>query len=389
VSLVEASGEWSHTVTFNANYTDGPAPQTRIVTNPATSVGTLPQAPTRSNYSFKAWNTKANGSGDEFTGTTPVTANITVYAQWQAVVNAGAPAISVQPRGATYFMKAAAAALSIQAASPDGGTLSYQWHSAVTGGTWTAIAGATGASYTPSTDRHGSVSYYVRVTNTNNNVTGSKTAGASSSPAIVVVNVGAPVISGQPQNASYHINGTAAALSVTAESPDGGTLSYQWHSAAAGGTWTAIAGASGASYTPPTSQTGSISYYAQITNTNSNGSGTPTAQANSSRATITVSRSGGGLVIVPLVDEDNLINNVEGILDPSRSSGESFSLEAKDDLTALQWSVNNVPIPAPRGTAKSIVINAVDYPTGHYTLSLYAERDEVPYSLNITFIVEN
>lgn len=39
--------------------------------------------PTRSGYTFKGWNTKADGSGDAFTATTDVTDNMTVYAQWK------------------------------------------------------------------------------------------------------------------------------------------------------------------------------------------------------------------------------------------------------------------------------------------------------------------
>jgi uncharacterized repeat protein (TIGR02543 family) len=58
-------------------------------TPPTVTVGALPTSPTRLFYVFTSWNTKANGSGDTFTagptGTgTPVTADITVYAQWSA-----------------------------------------------------------------------------------------------------------------------------------------------------------------------------------------------------------------------------------------------------------------------------------------------------------------
>jgi uncharacterized repeat protein (TIGR02543 family) len=52
------------------------------VIEPATTVETLPTAPVREGYIFTGWNTKANGFGIEFTETTTVTANITVYAQW-------------------------------------------------------------------------------------------------------------------------------------------------------------------------------------------------------------------------------------------------------------------------------------------------------------------
>jgi uncharacterized repeat protein (TIGR02543 family) len=44
-------------------------------------VGTLP-AVTRSGYTFDGWNTVQDGSGSAFTGSTTVTGDITVYAQW-------------------------------------------------------------------------------------------------------------------------------------------------------------------------------------------------------------------------------------------------------------------------------------------------------------------
>jgi uncharacterized repeat protein (TIGR02543 family) len=73
---------WSYTVTFDKNGGDADAsPKTMTVANPATTVGELPTAPTRSGYAFTGWNTKANGSGDNFTASTAVTSNITVYAQ--------------------------------------------------------------------------------------------------------------------------------------------------------------------------------------------------------------------------------------------------------------------------------------------------------------------
>ena len=41
--------------------------------------------PTKAGHSFIGWNTQADGTGDEFTGDTPVTGDITVYAQWEEI----------------------------------------------------------------------------------------------------------------------------------------------------------------------------------------------------------------------------------------------------------------------------------------------------------------
>ena len=77
----------TYTVTFNKNNSDTSSteanPQTKVVIYPATNVGSLPTAPMRTNYGFAGWNTQADGSGMSFTATTPITADITVYAQWK------------------------------------------------------------------------------------------------------------------------------------------------------------------------------------------------------------------------------------------------------------------------------------------------------------------
>jgi uncharacterized repeat protein (TIGR02543 family) len=78
--------KWICTVTFN---TDGgsPAAQTRTV-NSGGAVGTsnMPSEPTRSGNTFGGWYTATGGNGTQFTASTPVTANITVYAKWICMV---------------------------------------------------------------------------------------------------------------------------------------------------------------------------------------------------------------------------------------------------------------------------------------------------------------
>jgi uncharacterized repeat protein (TIGR02543 family) len=77
----------TYTVTFDKNSGDTEAnPAFITVSSPATTVGTLPAPPSRSGYTFIGWNTVSGGSGTAFTETTPVTVDITVYAQWQPVL---------------------------------------------------------------------------------------------------------------------------------------------------------------------------------------------------------------------------------------------------------------------------------------------------------------
>ena len=84
-------------VTFNRNHTDASGfteadPASIAVYPPATTVGMLPIPPTRAMtstaaHNFTGWNTAANGFGDPFDETTPITGNITVYAQWDTIEN--------------------------------------------------------------------------------------------------------------------------------------------------------------------------------------------------------------------------------------------------------------------------------------------------------------
>jgi uncharacterized repeat protein (TIGR02543 family) len=285
--------EWSYTVAFDNNYAGGGEPVVKEVANPATTVDSLPAAPARSGYTFSGWNTRQNGAGSVFIASTPVVANISVYAQWTVVVNAQTPRITAQPRSAAYLAGQAATPLSVAATSPDGGELSYQWHSRASGDDpWTAISGATTAIYTPPTAEAGAVSYYVEAVNTRNDVNGTKTAAANSATAtitVTVINAQAPNITAQPRDAAYNVGQTATALTVTAASRDGGELSYQWHSRASGDDpWTAISGATGTSHTPSTAAAGIVSYYVEVVNTNNSLSGVKTAAADSATATITV-----------------------------------------------------------------------------------------------------
>jgi uncharacterized repeat protein (TIGR02543 family) len=74
---------YTYTVTFDSQQATAEANPTSVtVTSPATTVGTLPTAPTRSGYIFGGWYTKTAGYGTAFTASTIVTTDITVYAKW-------------------------------------------------------------------------------------------------------------------------------------------------------------------------------------------------------------------------------------------------------------------------------------------------------------------
>jgi len=77
-----------YTVTYDSQGAATPAdPGTMTVTSPITTVGTLPTEPAKTGYIFRGWFTETEGSGNEFTITTEVTADITVYANWTLFID--------------------------------------------------------------------------------------------------------------------------------------------------------------------------------------------------------------------------------------------------------------------------------------------------------------
>jgi len=122
------------------------------------------------------------------------------------------------------------------------GNLSYQWFTFNTitdylNGQITAIPNATSAQYTPANlnNTAGAKNYfYVEVTNTNNRVTsGEKSAAIQSNVATISFGeTGAPalpVITRQPNNAQARFGRSLNPLSIRAEAPSTGVLTYLWH----------------------------------------------------------------------------------------------------------------------------------------------------------------
>ncbi|WP_232231461.1 immunoglobulin-like domain-containing protein [Paenibacillus sp. HW567] len=79
-----------YSVSFDKNGGDTEADPAKVTVAEGKSIGTLPALPTYKDYLFTGWNTAADGSGTAFTAATPVTANLTVYAQWKKVEKTGA-----------------------------------------------------------------------------------------------------------------------------------------------------------------------------------------------------------------------------------------------------------------------------------------------------------
>lgn len=98
----------------------------------------------------------------------------------------------------------------------------------------------------------------------------SSTYTAITSPALKVnvIDVAAPVITKDlPKTAEYKVGETPEALTVEANSPDGGTLSYQWYKSTDGKTFTKINGETKNSYVPDTTAAGKTYYKVTVVNT--------------------------------------------------------------------------------------------------------------------------
>lgn len=135
--------------------------------------------------------------------------NVIVIVLKEVGVDAATPLITKQPEGKTENFAAGGTKditkeLMVEASVSDGGALTYQWYSntssSTTGGT--RIEGATSASYKASVPAGETKYFYCIVTNTNNNVSGNKTASVTSNVAILAS------IEGSLESITARYNGT-------------------------------------------------------------------------------------------------------------------------------------------------------------------------------------
>ncbi|WP_430929025.1 PKD domain-containing protein, partial [Polaribacter marinivivus] len=144
-----------------------------------------------------------------------------------------------------------------------GGTASaknYQWFINTNNNTTSgnAISGANAPTYSPETSTIGTFYYYVVVSQPESDCT------VVSDVSALTVNP-SPIITTQPISSEVCLDGTATTLEV-AYTNGTGTPSYQWFSNTIDDktTGTAIAGATSATYDPPTNSVGTTYYYAEI-----------------------------------------------------------------------------------------------------------------------------
>jgi large repetitive protein len=124
------------------------------------------------------------------------------------------------------------------------GVITYQWQSSPDGSTWTNIAGATAATYVPSSTVAGVTQYHVIITSTG---TGCDPITSASSTVTVTPK---PTVTAAVSTTTICVGG-AVQLNAT---PAGGsgTCTIQWqNSTTAGATWNDIPGENGTTYTTP------------------------------------------------------------------------------------------------------------------------------------------
>ena len=199
---------------------------------------------------------------------TAITLNVTVSAP------AGSPTITTQPASVTVSAPARGTFTVVATGSP---APTYQWYIAAPGSnSFAAIGGANSASYTSGTTTlaNNGLRYECVVRNSVGSIT--------SNPATltVIAATAAPTITSQPANAAVIQPATATFTVVASGNP---TPTYQWMQETPGATsYTAIGGATSASYTTPTTTLASSGTKYECVVTNSLGSVTSNA------ATLTV-----------------------------------------------------------------------------------------------------
>jgi formylglycine-generating enzyme required for sulfatase activity len=196
--------------------------------------------------------------------------NVFVY----KAANAYPPVVSEQPRGAAYHDGAPAVAMRVTVDAPkDGGTIKYQWYSNKNDENFGGdqISGGTSSSFKPSTSTGGTTYYYVMITNYKEGIPSDLITSIPSEAVRIYVGNDAepPEITQQPEGDTVPLNSITLTLTVKAEVNDGGTLTYQWYSNTVDDyDGTEIPGATSKTYTPPTTNYGTIYYYVIVTNTN-------------------------------------------------------------------------------------------------------------------------
>ena len=153
-----------------------------------------------------------------------------------------APSFTTQPQSQTV---AAGASVMFTAAATGTPTPTYQWERSADGTTWTAISGATSATYSFTTQASDTgTQFRVKATN-------SVSTATSSAAKLTVTSTQAPSFTTQPQSQTV---AAGASVTFTAAATGSPTPTYQWEQSTGGATWNPLIGATGDSCTLQTGE---------------------------------------------------------------------------------------------------------------------------------------
>jgi hypothetical protein len=256
------------------------------------------------------------------------------------------------------------------------GALSYRWQrgdSSSEAGLFVDIDAAANETYTLA---EADLDKYLRVRVSRAGYNGVITSAAAGPviPTVIPPLTGTVTITGTPK----------AGETLTADSTGlggAGAISYQWErSNTAVGGFAHISGATGPTYVLVTADQGK---YIRVTAGRAENSGTITSQP------LKIPGAEGSF-ITTWVDEDGtlLSDAPEDHIVISRTLRETLTVTAAAGLGNIRWSLNGGEVAALRGF-QTITIEAISHIPAFYTLSLYAEKDGVPYQINATFVVDN
>ena len=209
--------------------------------------------------------------------------------------NPQSPVITTAGETLAYKVGETAKALTITATVTDGGTLSYQWQkSASADGEYTAVSGADKKDFTPDTSVVGTTYYKCKVTNTLNG----KTASVDSAIfTVTVVEAGEAMPPKVSATTEYTVEiNKEETLTVTAESLDGGELSYKWSKSSDNKTFEELAGETSSSLVITQTKIGTSYYKCEVTNSVEVDGETKTATSEIV-ITVTVSTGSGNIDI--------------------------------------------------------------------------------------------
>jgi uncharacterized repeat protein (TIGR02543 family) len=343
---------YSYTVIFDKNNGDSDAnPQSKTVSSPAATVGALPTPPAKAGEYFAGWNTQADGSGTAFDENTPVTADITVYAQWLAY-GSGGIALSFNDQGGGTFSEGPF--IVSQGGTPPSKIIALM-------GTWTSrewrvdgVIRGTGTVLTINAADYSLGGHTLAVTVYKNGVPWSKALSFTVIAAVSGVGLNKTTL-------SLPVNGTETLVPVII--PYGAAnKNVSWQSN---------------NITIATVSTG----------------GLVSAKAAGS-TTITVTTAEGGFTANCTVTVEPDQGITVGFTDEGTGifSESSFTVGGTSPIKTItligtwasrEWRVDGVI----RGTGNSLIINAADYSLGGHTLLLTVYKNGVPWSKALNFTV--